>query len=307
MDVSVKLIDFLHRKEGAPLTCYLDPVGIPTIYAGFTMRSPTVKRELAKIGITKLIPGKTKLTKAQGDVILAAVLRDEFEPSVEKGIPAGRKVEQHMFDAMVSATYNLGPKFMTWSWKKPWADKNDIKGSADIWAVSYNTAGGKKLPGLVTRRKEEARMFYKGDYGTGSITKVATATAPKSPDPVVKEAQENLNKVGIPVDSDGWMGPKTEEAIKRYQALHPDLKVDGQLGVATITQLSKDVKALKSVAKDSGIVTGVTTAISAGAGLPWGWIAAGVAVVAVVYFSWRYRDVLKCRLNRILGREACKE
>lgn len=69
---------FVRLHEGNPLTAYLDPVGVPTIGTGFTMRSDSVRRELAKIGITKLVPGKTKITAAQSDAILDAVLAAEY-------------------------------------------------------------------------------------------------------------------------------------------------------------------------------------------------------------------------------------
>ena len=37
----------MRLHEGNPLTAYLDPVGVPTIGTGFTMRSDSVRRELA--------------------------------------------------------------------------------------------------------------------------------------------------------------------------------------------------------------------------------------------------------------------
>lgn len=67
--------------EGNPLTCHLDPVKVPTIGVGFTTRSAAVRRELAKLGVAKLVPGKIKFTAAQSDAIFAAVLASEFEPA----------------------------------------------------------------------------------------------------------------------------------------------------------------------------------------------------------------------------------
>lgn len=306
MRTSQKGLDFITRQEGCPLTAYLDPVGIPTIAHGFTLRSPAVKRELANLGIHKLIPGKTKLTQEQADDIFGKVLASEFEKAVNDGLPDGRKVTQEMYDAMVSATWNLGPKFMTWKWKTPWARDGDKHGSAVIWGSNYNTAAGKKLPGLVRRRIEEATLFEDGVYAGTKVTKTESAKKPVEPDNDVTAAQENLNKVGIPVEVDGWLGPRTTEAIKKYQAMHPHLKVDGILGAATITQLSKDASSIKDVASKSGIATAVGSAVSAGAGIPVGWIV-GIAVVvaigAAVYFGWKYRDVLECRWNRLRGKE----
>lgn len=212
---------------------------------------------------------------------------------------------------MTSATYNLGPKFMSWSWIAPWRDNGDVSGSAAIWSRSYNTASGKKLAGLVRRRKEEALLFEKGIYtgvkGEGAARE-ATPVAPEKPDPTVIEAQEMLNKLGIPVEIDGWLGPKTKNAILAYQMAHEDLKNDGILGRATLTQLRKDVEALGTIVKNTaaggggiGALSGVGAAL---AGWPWPYIVVGVVAVAAVYFSWRYRDVLKRKFNTLIGRKA---
>jgi GH24 family phage-related lysozyme (muramidase) len=109
---------FMRGHEGNPLTCYLDPVSVPTIGTGFTMRSAACRRALAKLGITKLVPGKTKITVDQSDSIFAAVLADEFEPAVVAKSPKNR--EQHQMDAAVSAIYNLGVGAMEWTWADLW-------------------------------------------------------------------------------------------------------------------------------------------------------------------------------------------
>ncbi len=305
MHVSKQGRAFIAGHEGNPLTCYLDPVGVPTIGIGFTMRSAAVRKELAKLGIMKLVPGKTKITAAQSDAIFAAVLASaEFEGAVNKGSPKNRAVKQHMFDAMTSACYNLGGGFMGWRWKTPWADRGDVAGSAEIWANNYNKAGGRKLAGLVRRRKEEARLFAEGRY-TGvkeGAPRVEQPAAPKAADPVVKEAQEILTKLGIPVEVDGWYGPKTKAAILAYQKMHPHLVNDGILGPATMAQLRRDVVAVKdAVSKGLPGVTGVS-ALSWVAGLPWGWIALGAAVLVVGYFAWRYRDMIQRRWNKLRGK-----
>lgn len=305
MHVSKQGRAFIAGHEGNPLTCYLDPVGVPTIGIGFTMRSPAVRRELAKIGITKLVPGKTKITAAQSDAIFAAVLESgDFAGAVRAGVPGGRIVKQHMFDAMTSACYNLGPAFMGWRWKAPWAERGDVDGSARIWAGNYNKAGGRKLAGLVRRRKEEARLFADGRYTAGVKEGAPRDEVEKPPlqDPVVREAQELLNKLGIPVKVDGWYGPKTKAAILIYQRMHPHLVNDGVLGPATLSQLRRDVSAVKdAVGKGLPSVGGIG-ALSWLAGLPWGWIALGALVLVAGYFAWRYRDVIMRRLNGWRGK-----
>ncbi|MCV0396972.1 MAG: peptidoglycan-binding protein [Rhizobiaceae bacterium] len=296
---------FISGHEGNPLTAYLDPVGVPTIGHGFTMRSAAVKRELAKIGITKLVPGKTKITAAQSDAIFAAVLASaEFEGAVNARMPKNRVVKQHMFDAMSSATWNLGAGFMGWRWIEPWRDMGDVAASAAIWASSYNTAAGRKLAGLVRRRKEEARLFAEGRY-TGvkeGTPRVEQEEAPRAPDPVTKEAQEILTKLGIPVEVDGWYGPRTKAAILAYQKMHPHLVNDGVLGPATLAQLRRDVAAAKDAVSKGIPGVGGIGALSWVAGLPWGWIALAAGVAVAGYFAWRYRDVIQRRWNKLRGK-----
>ncbi|NSZ06469.1 glycoside hydrolase family protein [Agrobacterium tumefaciens] len=292
---------FVRLHEGNPLTCYLDPVGIPTIGTGFTMRSDSVRRELAKIGITKLVPGKTKITAAQSDVILDAVLAAEYVSAVVAGSPENRK--QHELDAAASVTFNLGVGAMNWTWAEYWR-KGQIKKAAAHLASNYNTAKGKKLPGLVRRRKEEALLFEKGIYTGVGVTKEVTAEPPVLPDPVVKEAQELLTTAGLnPGAIDGWMGEKTKAAVIAYQKAHPHLIADGIIGPATIAQLRRDACAAKDV-----VTKGASSAAGSGllaftAGLPWGWIAAGVLVAVVGYVAYRNRDVITRRWNSWRGKE----
>ncbi|RVO88237.1 glycoside hydrolase family protein [Sinorhizobium meliloti] len=293
---------FVRGHEGNPLTCYLDPVGVPTIGTGFTMRSAAVRHALARLGITKLAPGKTKITAEQSDAIFAAVLADEFEAAVVAKSPKNRT--QHQMDAAVSAIYNLGAGAMQWTWADLWR-AGDIKGAAAYLGSHYNTAGGKKLPGLVRRRKEEAELFLSGRYAMGGAVKEAQPKPPRKPDAVVKEAQEILSNKGFnPGAIDGWMGEKTRDAIIAYQKAHPHLEADGILGPATLSQLRRDAKALRdAAAKGAGSAVG-SGALAFMAGLPWAWIALGVAALAVGYAAYRYRDVIARRWNSWRGKEA---
>ncbi|MGV1752782.1 glycoside hydrolase family protein [Agrobacterium sp. CG674] len=294
---------FMRGHEGNPLTCYLDPVRIPTIGTGFTMRSASVRRELAKVGIAKLVPGKTKITAEQSDAIFAAVLNSEFEPAAVKKSPTNRK--QHELDAAVSAIFNLGTGAMDWEWAKLWR-AGKTKAAAAYLGSHYNTAAGKKLTGLVRRRKEEALLFELGVYaGVGEgVPRIVTDTVPTRPDSVVKEAQTILSAKGFnPGAIDGWMGEKTAAAVKAYQSAHPHLIADGVIGSATLAQLRRD-----AVATKEAVQGGAGSLIGSGAaawsvGLPWGWIAVLVAVSVLGVIAYRKRDVLARRINTLFGRE----
>lgn len=102
---------------------------------------------------------------------------------------------------------------------------------------------------------------------------------------------------------DGWMGKNTKDAVLAYQKTHPHLNNDGIIGPATLAQLRRDTIAVKDTVQKGGglsVVSGVGAFFS---GFPWGWIAAGVAAAALLYFAWRYRDVIQRRWNTLLGRE----
>ncbi|TRL35481.1 glycoside hydrolase family protein [Rhizobium straminoryzae] len=291
---------FVRLHEGNVLTCYLDSRKIPTIGTGFTMRSESCRREFARIGITQLVPGKTKLTTDQSDAILDAVMAAEFVPAVIANSPEDRK--QHQLDAAASAVFNLGTGAMQWEWARLWR-AGRLQEAANYLATHYNTAGGKRLAGLVRRRQEEALLFAKGIY-TGvadslpeGAPRQATA-APTPPDPVVQEAQDLLTSAGFnPGGIDGWMGERTKAAVIAYQRAHPHLVADGIIGTATLTQLRRDAAAAREAigrTAASGLGSAVTAWLG---GLPWGWFAAAAMLIALTYVAYRNRDLLVRRWN----------
>lgn len=306
-DVSERGRAFVRRLEGCPLTAYRDITGVPTIGDGATNRSRIATAYLKSIGVMdgRIVPGKTKITQAQADEMFAAMLDHEYEPMVIAKMPAGTL--QHQFDAATSGTWNLGARFMGWGWADLWR-AGRIHDAAAYLASHYNTAGGRKVAGLVRRRKAEAKLFEFGDYGDGASLEGEPRTATTKPaegDPVVKEAQELLTARGFnPGAIDGWMGEKTRAAVIAYQRAHPDLVADGIIGPATMAQLRRDAVAVKEVAVKGASAAASSGALSFAAGLPWAWIAAGVALIVVAYVVWRYRDVWTRRKNTVLGKEA---
>ncbi|QQM31747.1 peptidoglycan-binding protein [Martelella lutilitoris] len=299
---------FVRWHEGAPTVAYLDPTGTPTLFAGFTMNSPYCRLELAKIGITRIVPGKTTISVEDGDRIFRAVLNQGYAREVVANSPADRT--QYQLDAATSAAYNLGGRVVSrWRFGKLWR-AGKLKAAADYLASHYNTSKGKRLPGLVRRRREEALLFEQGIY-TGvdavapeGVPRKATDTVPEKGDPVVRDVQTMLTKRGFdPGAIDGWFGDKTKAAVLAYQMAHPHLKNDGIIGPATIAQLRRDMKAVKDAAQKSGASAAATGALAWASGLPVGWIVGGVTIAAALWFAWRYRDVIARRINTLTGHE----
>lgn len=318
MDTSAQGRAFLRAHEGDVLTGYLDPVRVPTIGTGATNRSKVATSFLKAIGVPggKIVPGKTKITKAQSDQMFAAMLSGEYEPPVERAMAKGKRPpKQHEFDAAVSVSYNLGPMALDWVWMKRWL-AGQYAAAADYLASHYNTAKGRKLPGLVRRRIEESILLRDGIY-TGvstakpeGVPRTETGTPPRRPDPVVKEAQELLTKEGFdPGVVDGWFGTNTRKAVLEYQKAHPHLKNDGILGPATLSQLRRDAVVVKeAVAKGGKALAGsgaLGTVASLLGGIPWGLVVVGAGVLtvgAIGYVAWRNRDLIARRWNTMTGK-----
>ena len=67
---------------------------------------------------------------------------------------------QNQFDAMTSALYNFGNKFLNFDICKMIAQNPDNPQIPEIWA-HLSDGQGKKYPGLLTRRNEEASWYLK--------------------------------------------------------------------------------------------------------------------------------------------------
>lgn len=136
-------IALIKKWEGLRTDAYLDPVGIPTIGYGHT--------EGVYMG--------QSITPEDAERLLLADLR-KFESYVNSYVTA--PLNQSQFDALVSFTYNLGPGRLRDSTllKKVNANPSDptIPAEFDRWVY----AGGTRLAGLVSRRREEAEL-YAGD------------------------------------------------------------------------------------------------------------------------------------------------
>ena len=110
----------------------------------------------------KIIPGRTKITKDQAEILLKDDISDSEEiinkildKWEKEGIEV--KVNQGMYNAMVSMAYNMWPGIINSDFIKTLKSGNTYLASEQILKTSSNMF--KKFPGLETRRMREYKMF----------------------------------------------------------------------------------------------------------------------------------------------------
>lgn len=147
MTTSDKGIDIIKRHEGFRAKPYLCPAGVPTIGYGSTFYPDGCKVTLQD----------KPVTEAEATALLAAAL-EGFEGAVNDLVTA--TITQVQFDALVSFVYNVGRNAFVKSTllRKVNANPNDPTIYAEF--ARWNKGGGKVLPGLVKRRKEEAELYF---------------------------------------------------------------------------------------------------------------------------------------------------
>lgn len=157
------------------------------------------------------------VTQNEAEALLASDLH-RFENAVNKYVNR-YSLNQNQFDALVSFTYNLGEGCL---------DQLTDFGRRSIDVVAskiplYCNAGGRKLEGLVRRRKMEQDLFY-APVNTEEVPEakydlaVPTLRARCRGDKVII-LQKNLNDFfGSGLVQDGIFGQKTKEAVMFAQS-----------------------------------------------------------------------------------------
>jgi len=144
----------------------------------------------------------------------------------------GLALSQNQFDALVSFAYNCGPGNLQRLIKN-----RNLQQIADAMLLYVKDAAGNTLPGLVRRRRWEHDLFL-SDSVAGCPYAMPTYNLRKgNSGNGVRWIQYMLVNHGYHVDIDGIFGPKTDEAVRAFQADNPPLAVDGIVGPATRAKL----------------------------------------------------------------------
>ena len=143
---SAQGLAIIKKHEGLRLSAYLCPAGVPTIGYGNT-RYPDGR---------KVIIGEKLSSEKEATQLLLASL-ESFEAAVNRHLP---NLNQCQFDALVSFTYNVGTGAFIKSTLLKKAKVNAADPSIVDEFQKWVRGGGKVLPGLVTRRREEANLYF---------------------------------------------------------------------------------------------------------------------------------------------------
>lgn len=296
MQVSDKGVAFIASHEGFVSKTYADPVGVPTIGYGFTNGSAAVRKHLGKVKYGMSI------SKAEAHRILIDVINEEYGPAAAKGMPGAK---QHEFDMGCSGAFNVGARIFNWKWAQAFR-RGDVASAANLWRTTATTARGKKLPGLVRRRKEEAALLLRGDYGHGAAPVFKEVKKEEAkPDPVLREYQMKLISLGYDLGrADGWMGPDTKGAVLAFQQDDPHLDDDGILGRATMQSIDRRLEQRKTNRTVSwtgvgGIVGTVSTWFAEPNFFTYVLFIAAVAIAG--YLLWRNRHRLEAKFREIIS------
>ena len=137
------LLEFIKANEGFRSEAYQDSVGVWTIGYGTT-----------RVNGRKVAPGD-KMSHEEALAYLKQEIEDFKRNVLNKKAQYGYDWNDNQVDALTSFSYNLGKGSIDQVTKNGTRDDKEIAGKI----LLYNKAGGRKLPGLVTRRKKEADHF----------------------------------------------------------------------------------------------------------------------------------------------------
>lgn len=305
-----RLIPFTGGHEGKVLKWYRDPTGTPTIGFGFTWSSTVFRDWFIATRGRKMRAGDT-ITEAEALMLLKRVIETEYLPPVLRhvdGVTAS--ISKHAVSAATDMAYNCGPGSLKWSWFD-YLLAGNIAEAAKRYRVTATTSKGRKLPGLVRRRKEGAQILQLNIWPTWlkTVAPISTVEEVKAALPAWRLPPEDFDQGLIWLRQLGYFDgllPTGETEVVRaavlaFQKEHAQLENDGILGRATLDQLQRVID-LKRKAKTTGATGGVpATAGGAEAAtqtdvtgisdiLIWGGVA--VIVIGGAWLAWSYRDEL---------------
>jgi lysozyme len=191
MKTSDKGVALIKAHEGKRLSSYRCPGGVWTVGYGHTTAA----------GHPTVVPGM-RITEREAEEILRRDL-SRFEDRVNKLVKV--PLTQGQFDALVSFDFNTGALHSSSLLKKLNAGNH---AAVPAQFMRWTKGGGRELPGLVRRRRDEAELWRSLDPGaTGGRADIAEIDEPKAPKPIRQSKTANAAFLAGAV---GAIGPVNE-------------------------------------------------------------------------------------------------
>ena len=237
----------LRHHEGVALKAYLDPVEVLTIGAGFTWQSGAFQRWWRKNRPDEAFSIRSSMTREECDEVLRVLIDEEYGAAVNRKLPGLR---QHEFDGAASVTFNAGIGALSWKWADA-LRKGDVATSAKrlrTTAITARRPDGTRvtLPGLVKRRKDEARVIEAGEYTFGRDIAPINAMS----DGILSRGEagaevaallRNLKSLGLYDGAlDNRFGHGAQKAVLEFQRSN-GLTADGLAGPITLALIDTKV------------------------------------------------------------------
>jgi lysozyme len=206
MKTSDKGVALIKAHEGKRLSAYTCPGGVLTIGYGHTSAAgkPDVVRGM-------------RISEREAEDILRRDL-SRFEARVNRLVKV--PLTQGQFDALVSFDFNTGALHSSSLLKKLNAGEHS---RVPAQLMRWTKGGGRELPGLVRRRRDEAELWRSLDPGaTGGVADIAEIDEPKPPKTM---AESKTGNTAIATGIVGTIAP-INEAIKATRET-----VDGASGL----------------------------------------------------------------------------
>ena len=144
LKTSESMITVIKKFEGLRLKAYKCPAGVYTI--GY--------------GHTENVCADSEISELMADQILRKDLK-KFENSIKKLVKV--PLSQCQFDALVSLVFNIGATNFKNSTLLKYLNNGEYSLAAEQFE-RWIYSNGKKLDGLLTRRKAEKEIFLHGKY-----------------------------------------------------------------------------------------------------------------------------------------------
>ena len=158
MKVSKECINMIKHHEGVRFRPYRCPALLWTVGVGHVIDPSHIKVPLNDRKNLPIPDGwDRQLSATEVDDILATDLAS-FERGVLRLCPSG--LTQSRFDALVSFSFNVGLGNLQRSTIRMCHNRGDFEAAAEAF-MAWTKAGGKELPGLVKRRKDERALYLK--------------------------------------------------------------------------------------------------------------------------------------------------